>query len=213
VTDDLERYRTRRDLRASPEPPGDPREPSERPIFVVQQHDASSMHFDVRLEADGVLKSWAVPKGPSTDPRDKQLAIRTEDHPLDYADFEGHIPDDQYGGGDVIVWDIGPYRNLSTDDDGDELPVARAIDAGHVKVWLEGEKLRGGYVFTHARIGGDEDNWLLMKLDDDAADARRNPTSTEPASVLSGRTVDEVDADDEHSGEDGSEGDEGDGAS
>ena len=89
----------------------------------------------------------------------------------------------------------GPYRNLATDD-GTEVPVARAVNEGHVNLWLEGEKLRGGYVFTHTRVGGDEDNWLLIKIDDDAADARRNPTSTEPESVLSDRTIDDVDESD-----------------
>jgi DNA ligase D-like protein (predicted 3'-phosphoesterase) len=205
MTDELERYRTRRDLDASPEPPGEVRSPSDRPIFVVQQHDASSMHYDLRLEADGVLLSWAVPKGPSTDPRDKQLAIRTEDHPVDYADFEGNIPEDEYGGGTVIVWDIGPYRNLSTDDDGEERPVREAVDHGHLEVWLEGEKLQGGYALTHAKLGGDEDNWLLVKVDDEAADARRDPTSTQPRSVLSERTVAKVAAEaEEDQGQDGS---------
>lgn len=195
MPDDLREYRERRDFDRSPEPPGQVRDPSDRPVFVVQQHDASTMHFDVRLEADGVLASWAVPKGPSTDPSDKRLAVRTEDHPLDYADFEGHIDEDQYGGGNVIVWDIGPYRNLTTDDDGDEVDVATALERGHVKVWLEGDKLRGGYALTHARLGGDDANWLLVKLDDEGADARRHPVSTEPESVLSGRTVDEVNDD------------------
>jgi DNA ligase D-like protein (predicted 3'-phosphoesterase) len=192
VADPLREYRERRDLDRSPEPGGDTRAPAERPVFVVQQHEASSMHWDVRLEAEGVLKSWAVPKGPSTDPREKRLAVRTEDHPLDYADFEGTIPEGDYGGGRVIVWDIGPYRNLTTDDDGDEVPVADAVERGSVSVWLEGDKLRGGYAFRHARLGGDEDNWLLVKLDDEAADARRNPVSSQPESVLTGRTVDEV---------------------
>ncbi|MFP4149030.1 MAG: DNA polymerase ligase N-terminal domain-containing protein [Nitriliruptoraceae bacterium] len=192
MTDELERYRTRRDLEASPEPPGEVREPSERPIFVVQQHDASTRHYDLRLEAEGVLLSWAVPKGPSTDPREKRLAVRTEDHPVDYADFEGTIPEQEYGGGTVLVWDIGPYRNLTTDDDGEERPVGAAAEHGHLEVWLEGEKLQGGYALTHAKLGGQEGNWLLVKMDDDAADARRNPTSTEPRSVLSDRTIDEV---------------------
>lgn len=206
MIDDLERYRTRRDLEASPEPPGEVHSPSQRPIFVVQQHDASTMHYDLRLEADGVLLSWAVPKGPSTDPRDKQLAVHTEDHPLDYADFEGRIPQDDYGGGTVIVWDIGPYRNLSTDDDGEERSVRDAADHGHIKVWLEGHKLTGGYVLTHAKLGGDEDNWLLIKVDDEAADARRNPTSTQPRSVRSERTIEEVAAAEgqEDRGQDGS---------
>lgn len=162
------------------------------PIFVVQRHDASTEHYDVRLEADGVLKSWAVPKGPSTDPDDQRLAVRTEDHPLDYAGFEGVIPEGEYGGGTVIVWDAGTYRDLSEDDGGEPIDVAEAVEKGHVRVWLEGEKVRGGYDLVHARVGGDERNWLLRKLDDDAADARRKPTSTEPASVLTGRTVEEV---------------------
>ncbi len=198
---DLEAYRRRRDFDETPEPPGEPREPAQRPLFVVQEHAASQRHFDVRLEvvADGgtVLASWAVPKGPSTDPSEQRLAVRTEDHPVDYADFEGRIPADEYGGGEVVVWDLGPYRNLTTTDDGDERPVAEAIDAGHVKVWLEGDKLRGGWALTHARVGDEEDNWLLVKLDDRGADARRRPTSTEPESVLSGRTVDELAAADE----------------
>ena len=195
-SDDLDQYRQMRDFDASPEPAGGERDPSERPLFVIQEHAASSLHWDFRLEADGVLKSWAVPRGPSTDPDDKRLAVRTEDHPLDYLDFEGHIPDDEYGGGAVIVWDVGPYRNLTTTDDGEEKPVATAVEQGHVEVWLEGEKLRGGYRLVHARMGGEEDNWLLQKLDDDGADARRNPTSTQRESVLSGRTVDDIDADD-----------------
>lgn len=168
----------------------------DRPLFVVQEHDASSLHWDFRLEADGVLKSWAVPKGPSTDPDDKRLAVRTEDHALDHLDFEGHIPEGEYGGGAVIVWDLGPYRNLTETDDGEEKPVATAVEQGHVDVWLEGEKLHGGWRLVHARIGGDEDNWLLQKLDDEGADARRNPTSTQRESVLSGRTVDDIDDDD-----------------
>ena len=193
---ELDEYRDKRDFDASPEPPGGERDPGDRPLFVVQEHDASSLHWDFRLEADGVLKSWAVPKGPSTDPDDQRLAVRTEDHPLDYVDFEGRIPEDEYGAGEVIVWDIGPYRNLTETDDGDEKPVATAVDQGHVEVWLEGEKLQGGWRLVHARVGGDDDNWLLQKLDDEGADARRRPTSTEPESVLSGRTVDDIDPDD-----------------
>ena len=191
--DALREYREKRDFDATPEPAGQARAPEDRPVFVVQEHRASSHHFDLRLEADGVLKSWAVPKGPSTDPSEQRLAVRTEDHPLDYADFEGVIPEDEYGGGTVVVWDIGPYRNLTTDDDGEAVDVATAIEErGSVDVWLEGDKIRGGYSLRHARVGGDDDNWLLVKRDDDAADARRNPTSTEPDSVISGRTLDEV---------------------
>jgi DNA ligase D-like protein (predicted 3'-phosphoesterase) len=156
---------------------------------VIQKHRARSQHYDFRLEAGGVLKSWAVPKGPSTNPRDKRLAQRTEDHPLDHIDFEGVIPEGQYGAGPVIVWDIGTYRNL-TERDGKEVPVEEAIEQGHVSVWFEGRKLTGGYALT--RIGGDRERWLLVKEKDEAADARRNPVKTQPESVLSGRTIEDL---------------------
>ena len=160
------------------------------PIFVIQKHHATSLHYDFRLEVDGVLKSWAVPKGPSTDPRDKRLAVPTEDHPLDYIDFEGVIPEGEYGGGSVIVWDTGTYRNITTSK-GEEVPASDALARGHVAVWLEGQKLSGGYALTRVGRGQDE-RWLLVKMKDERSDARRNPVSTEPQSVLSGRTVEEV---------------------
>lgn len=194
MSDPLRTYREKRDLSATPEPAGEGCPPAEQPLFVVQKHAASSLHYDLRLEADGVLKSWAVPKGPSTDPRAKRLATRTEDHPLSYADFEGVIPAEQYGGGTVLVWDIGPLSNLTTDDNDCELPLGEAIESGHCKVWLEGEKLRGAFALTNAKVGGREDNWLLVKVDDEAADARRNPVSTEPRSVLTGRELEEITA-------------------
>jgi DNA ligase D-like protein (predicted 3'-phosphoesterase) len=189
--DTLGTYRDKRDPARTPEPAGRRRRGSRRrPRFVVHQHDATTLHFDVRLEAAGVLKSWAVPKGPSTNPRDKRLAMPTEDHPLDYVDFEGVIPEGQYGAGPVIVWDTGTYRNLS------DTEVERAVADGHVTVWLEGRKLRGGYALT--RIGkGARGRWLLVKMDDDAADARRRPVKTQPESVVSGRTIRQVAADDE----------------
>lgn len=187
----LDKYHAKRDFRKTQEPRGGGQSGGDSPVFVIQEHDASSLHYDFRLEADGVLKSWAVPKGPSTDPSEKRLAIPTEDHPLEYADFEGVIPADEYGGGAVIVWDTGPYRNLKQDDNGNEVPVGQCVADGHVTVWLEGQKLTGGYALI--RTGkGDDARWLLVKMDDDGADARRNPTSTEPKSVLSGRTVREV---------------------
>ena len=187
---DLDRYRDKRRLSETPEPTGGARAgEGERPIFVIQKHDASSLHYDVRLEVDGTLKSWAVPKGPSTDPREKRLAIATEDHPLDYATFEGVIPEDAYGGGTVLIWDRGPYRNITEKDDGLR-PMGDALAQGHALVWLEGEKLSGGYALQ--RIDDEKDQWLLIKMDDEAADARRNPVSTEPRSVESDRTLDEI---------------------
>jgi len=193
----LSEYESRRDFRRTPEPSSRskdaPKLKADRnPIFVIQQHDATTMHFDFRIEVDGVLKSWAVPKGPSTDSRDKRLAVATEDHPLEYADFEGVIPEDQYGGGTVIVWDAGPYKNITEDDDGNEVPLSKALKQGTVEIWLEGKKLRGGYALVHGKMSGKEKNWLLVKMKDAEADARRNPVSTEPKSVLSGRTLKQV---------------------
>lgn len=186
--DQLTAYRGQRDPERTPEPFGGAAS-GPGATFVIQQHDASTMHWDLRLEAEGVLKSWALPKGPSTDPRDKRLAVATEDHPLDYADFEGEIPEGEYGKGRVIVWDRGTYRNLTADGAGEEVALPDAAANGHIKVALDGEKLAGGYVLTRM---GDGDQWLFIKLDDDHADRRRNPTSTQPESVRSGQTVDEV---------------------
>jgi DNA ligase D-like protein (predicted 3'-phosphoesterase) len=189
----LDRYRSKRDPKRTPEPMGRRRRgSSKRSTFVIQQHDATAMHYDFRLEADGVLKSWAVPKGPSLDPRDKRLAMPTEDHPMEYASFEGVIPEGEYGAGPVIVWDEGTFRNLS-EEDGTEIPFAKGLERGHVKFWLEGKKLRGGWSLRRTPIGRDaREKWLLVKLRDEAADARRNPVSTQPRSVRSGRTIREV---------------------
>lgn len=189
--DVLAEYRRKRDFGRTPEPSAGEASPSDRPIFVVQKHDASSLHYDLRLEVEGVLKSWAVPKGPSTDPSEKRLAISTEDHPLAYAEFEGVIPEGEYGAGAVLLWDAGPYRNLRDEKEEDAASMTESLDDGKIEVWLEGEKIRGGHVLV--RTGkGDDARWLLIKMDDDAADARRNPTSTEPLSVLSGRSLDEI---------------------
>jgi DNA ligase D-like protein (predicted 3'-phosphoesterase) len=165
-----------------------------KPIFVIQEHDATSHHYDLRLEADGVLKSWAVPKGLSTDPRVKRLAIRTEDHPLDYADFEGVIPEGKFGAGTVIVWDRGHFENI-TEKDNESIPFDEALSHGHLVVRLLGKKLEGGYTLQRIESGKNE-QWLIIKADDDEADARRNPVSTESKSVKSGKTVEEVAAGD-----------------
>jgi DNA ligase D-like protein (predicted 3'-phosphoesterase) len=188
--DSLGAYRDKRDFARTPEPPAGRGRRRGRPRFVVHQHDATSLHYDFRLEAAGVLKSWAVPKGPSTNPKDKRLAMPTEDHPLDYADFEGVIPEGEYGAGPVIVWDAGTYRNL-TEQDGSAVPVERAVEDGHVTVWLEGRKLSGGWALT--RMGkGTRGRWLLVKMDDEGADARRKPVKSQPESVVSGRTIRQV---------------------
>jgi DNA ligase D-like protein (predicted 3'-phosphoesterase) len=189
--DPLQLYKEKRDFGRTPEPAAGQREASpDQPIFVIQKHAARTLHYDLRLEVEGVLKSWAVPKGPSTDPKEKRLAVPTEDHPLDYADFEGVIPEGEYGAGAVLVWDMGTFQNI-TEKKGQPVPLEEAVPHGHVKVWLEGKKLQGGYALTRFKTGKDE-AWLLVKADDDAADPGRDPVKSEPQSVLSGRTIEEI---------------------
>lgn len=185
-------YRSRRDFSRTGEPQSHRSRAgsTDCPCFVVQKHDASSLHYDFRLEIGGVLKSWAVPKGPSTDPRDKRLAIPTEDHPLEYARFEGVIPEDEYGGGTVMIWDRGTFENLS-EKDGESLSLEHAWKKGHLAVALRGEKISGGYVLQRTGNAADS-KWLLIKMDDDQADARRNPVSTQRKSVASGRTMHQI---------------------
>ena len=202
--DKLAAYQGKRNSTKTPEPQGDQVNlewAGSRPVFVIQKHDASSLHYDFRIEVDGVLKSWAVPKGPSTDPGEKRLALPTEDHPLAYADFEGVIPEDEYGAGTVLIWDRGSYRNLKKEQDQEEsTSVTQQIEDGHVTIWLEGEKLNGGYALIETDSGEDA-RWLLIKMDDEKADARRNPTSTEPASMKTGRTLEEISQQEGENGE------------
>ncbi len=196
MADRLGPYRAKRDASKTAEPglrgAGGRRRRTGRaaPRFVLQKHAASSLHYDFRLEVDGTLRSWAVPKGLSTDPRVKRLAVEVEDHPLEYAAFEGTIGPGSYGAGAVIVWDAGTYRNLDQ-----ARSVADALAAGHAKVWLEGEKLRGGWTLQRTRAGK-QPQWLVIKRRDEEADARRRPESTQPQSVKTGRTIEEVAAED-----------------
>lgn len=188
----LEEYQKKRNFSKTSEPSGDKEGKEEKKRkFVIQKHDASNLHYDFRLEMDGVLKSWAIPKGPSTDPSEKRLAMPTEDHPLDYIDFEGVIPEGEYGAGTVMVWDTGPYRNLRQEKDDDQKSMHESWKDGKIEVWLDGQKIQGGMVLIKTGSGDDE-RWLIIKMDDDGADARRNPTSTEPKSVISGRTMEEI---------------------
>ena len=154
--DFLKEYHKKRDFDRTAEPFGGDRRKSDGRIFVVHKHDASNLHYDFRIEIDGVLKSWAVPKGPSTDPSDKRMAIQTEDHPLEYADFEGVIPEDQYGGGTVMVWDAGTYRNLKAEADNDK---ARLNDG---KVDRQGLFLAGSMDMKEEAASG-----ALYRLDKD----------------------------------------------
>lgn len=185
----LDEYHRKRDFDRTREPRGDKRGRARDPHFVIQHHLASSDHYDFRLEIDGVLVSWAVPKGPSTDPKQRRLAVRTEDHPLDYETFEGTIAAGEYGGGTVQVWDRGTFRNASHVKD---RPVAAAegLDRGHLTFWLDGQKLRGGFSLVRTRGGDDgKEHWLLTKKAGEGADARRRPTSTQAESVLTGRSL------------------------
>jgi len=149
VADQLETYRKKRDFRRTTEPKGGSRgRPSKGgPRFAIQKHDASRLHYDFRLEVGWVMKSWAGPKGPSTNPKDKRLAVPTEDHPIEYNQFEGTIPKGEYGAGTVLVWDEGTYRNLS------KTPIEEGLEKGHITVWLDGKKLKGG-LRTHPHSPG-----------------------------------------------------------
>jgi DNA ligase D-like protein (predicted 3'-phosphoesterase) len=155
-------------------------------------HAATRLHYDVRLEVEGAMVSWAVPKGPSYDPSVKRLAVRTEDHPMDYTGFEGWIPKGQYGGGAVVVWDAGIFHNVTGDRRGNVRPMAEGLRRGHVKVWLEGEKLLGAWALT--RTDDDKDEWLMVKVADAAADPGLDPVTDAPESILSGRTIADIEA-------------------
>ncbi|KPF96443.1 ATP-dependent DNA ligase [Rhodopseudomonas sp. AAP120] len=181
-------YRKKRDFEQTAEPSGDVAvAPSQRRRFVIQKHDATRLHYDLRLEYDGVFKSWAVTKGPSLDPHDKRLAIEVEDHPLDYGDFEGTIPEGQYGGGTVLLWDRGFW-----DCDDPE----RGFKKGDLKFTLEGEKLHGSWVLVrmrHDRSGGKRTNWLLIKHRDEyAQDGNGESVLDEDRSVASGRAMEQI---------------------
>ncbi|CAL9353424.1 DNA polymerase ligase N-terminal domain-containing protein [Streptomyces sp. enrichment culture] len=193
--DRLREYRGKRDFSRTAEPEGAPAARDDEPRFVVQIHDASTMHFDFRLQVDDALKSWSVPKGPSADPRDKRLAMPTEDHPLEYEEFEGVIPAGEYGGGTVIVWDHGTYEPLSHDRRGRPVGFAESLERGHATFRLKGAKLHGEYALTRFR-GGDgyeREAWLLVK----AAKGPKGQGAPDPRrarSVRTGRTLGQVEA-------------------
>jgi DNA ligase D-like protein (predicted 3'-phosphoesterase) len=189
----LQEYRRKRDFTKTtePEPAEVKAKPGDETIYVIQKHHATSLHYDFRLEVDGVLKSWAVPKGPSTDPGAKRLAMPTEDHPMEYADFEGVIPKGEYGAGPVLVWDIGSYRNI-TEKGGAAVSAADAIEKGHIDVSLAGKKLRGGYRLIRTGSIGGRNRWLLMKIRDQYADEAASIVDAEPRSAISGRTIEEI---------------------
>ncbi len=185
----LREYASRREFQKTPEPKPGPRR-GERPRhFVVHKHAARALHYDLRLELEGVLKSWAVPKGPSLDPSLKRLAVQVEDHPLAYADFEGVIPERQYGAGSMIVWDRGRFRHPAAQDEKESGKLLlEGLEKGRLRLLLEGEKLRGEFALV--RTGGDGRSWLLLKKKDRYA--ARAEILKENRSVLSGKTLEEL---------------------
>jgi DNA ligase D-like protein (predicted 3'-phosphoesterase) len=193
----LKEYERKRDFSKTKEPGARGRKKAAKAKrrharFTIQKHAATSLHYDFRLEIEGVLVSWAVPKGPSTNPADKRLAMRTEDHPMDYLEFEGVIAKGEYGGGPVIVWDRGVYENISETRRGEPLTLEQGLEKGDLKVFLLGEKVRGAYALVRTSPPGEREKWLLIKKRGEGADARRKPTSSQPESVLTGRTIEQV---------------------
>jgi len=178
-----------RDFQATPEPAGGKPRKRKLPIFVIQKHHASHLHYDFRLEMEGVLKSWAVPKGPSYDPTVKRLAMMTEDHPYDYAGFEGVIPEGNYGAGNVIVWDNGEWEFIEPGDD----PV-KALKSGKLTFRLYGKKMFGEWALVKikGRDSGKGNEWLLLKHRDEFASDTVDVTEVAPNSVISNKDVDEI---------------------
>jgi bifunctional non-homologous end joining protein LigD len=172
----LETYKQKRHFDTTSEPRPRPGKAHRRPIFVVQEHHASRLHYDFRLEADGVLKSWAVPKQPSLNPAVKRLAVQVEDHPLEYANFSGEIPAGQYGAGLVHIWDKGTYENILAHKPHPQ-SMAEGINAGHLEVQLHGRKLKGHFALIRMAKRGQKAAWLLIKMQD--AEARPDPGATE----------------------------------
>ena len=185
-------YRRKRRFTVTPEPVGRVRQRSRRRIFVVQKHDASRLHYDFRLAIHEVLVSWALPKGPSMNPADKRLAIRTEDHPLEYAEFEGVIPEGQYGAGTVMIWDTGTYNSTN-----DNIPPEQQLALGKIDIDLHGAKVRGGFSLVRTGKSSPEskgrERWLLVKRRDEYADPSWDIESPRfDRSVLTGRSLKQI---------------------
>ncbi len=202
----LKEYRRKRDFVRTPEPDGAapvagqgrpvrtraPRPRRKRLRFIVQKHAASHLHYDFRLELDGVLKSWAVPKGPSLDPSVKRLAMEVEDHPIEYGRFEGIIPGGEYGGGTVMLWDRGTYRPETPVRGRDPQELLReGYERGDLKFFLNGERLKGGFVLVRMKRPG-RPQWLLIKHRDEFAESGSDVTRDETTSVKSARTMEEI---------------------
>jgi len=188
----LAAYRGKRDFSRTAEPPGGSTRSAHKPAFVIQKHAARNMHYDLRLEHDGVMKSWAVPKGPSLDPSVKRLAMEVEDHPIEYNKFEGTIPYGEYGGGTVMLWDRGTYSYGGTNPD----PVQglrRGYEKGDFKFVLNGKRLKGSWALVRMRNDRPgKPQWLLIKHNDEYAEPGSDVAAQHQTSVATGRTMDQI---------------------
>jgi bifunctional non-homologous end joining protein LigD len=185
----LAAYNAKRDFTRTREPEGKvPKAKGKALHFVIQKHAASHLHFDFRLELDGVMKSWAVPKGPSLDPSVKRLAMEVEDHPISYNTFEGTIPEGEYGGGTVMLWDRGTY---DAEDGGGAESLREGYSRGDLKVVMNGKRLQGSFVLVRMKRPG-RPQWLLIKHDDEYADRKNDITEKEVTSVVTKRTMDQI---------------------
>ena len=186
-SDPLASYNAKRDFKRTAEPAGKRGKTSGGNSFVVQKHDATRLHWDFRIEVDGVFKSWAVTKGPSPDPDDKRLAVQTEDHPLTYGEFEGIIPKGEYGGGTVMLWDRGTWAPIAGKS-------AKDLDNGHLHFTLDGERMKGEWIIFRLkpRSGEKRENWLLRKVGDGFAMQGDVLIDRALTSVLTGRTMEQI---------------------
>jgi DNA ligase D-like protein (predicted 3'-phosphoesterase) len=185
--DRLKKYKEKRNFNKTSEPKGNQQFRSvKNKIYVIQKHDASNLHYDLRLESEGILKSWVLPKGPSMDSSVKRLAIPTENHPIEYATFEGVIPDGQYGAGTVILWDKGYYKSTKENES-----FEKSLEKGHSTLNISGNKLRGDFALI--RTGKDENaRWLFFKMKGKEARPGSNITKEHPNSVKTGKSLEEV---------------------
>lgn len=182
----LAEYKKKRHFEKTPEPkPKIKKSTTKKPTFVIQKHAASHLHYDLRLEIGGVMPSWAVPKGIPTDPADRRLAMMTEDHPIDYASFEGTIPKGQYGGGTVMIWDYGTYENLRN------VSMQDALNHGKIEVFFEGKKIKGAYALIHTGKGDQEKRWLILKMKHEP-EGRKKQFKVNEKSAKTGRTMKQI---------------------
>ncbi len=185
-------YKKKRSFTETPEPEGRKKSSKRGLKFVVQKHDASQLHYDFRLEMEGVMKSWAVPKGPSLNPQDKRLAMMVEDHPYDYRTFEGTIPEGNYGAGTVMVWDEGTYEAFNHEEEPvktQEKILLEELEKGDLKFVLNGEKLKGAFALVKMKSRG-ENTWLLIKKNDD--EATEKDITKKDKSVKTGRSLNQI---------------------